>query len=179
MCAVHKHSQRTWPLYAGVFSYGQTVESDRSLEARCGRLLAELQWSGIFNLQFLETAGDQPADLNPRAYHSLALAVAAGANLPAVWCNLLLGLPARTRRARVGVRFRSEVEDLRALWATARRGERAKRSAGCALGAVRRTRWPSRLTLDRCSRSCAEFWLTARSALETEEVTHDRLRSLG
>lgn len=124
VCAVHKRSQRTWPLEAGVFTYGQTVEPDRSLEDRCGRLLAELRWSGIFNLQFLETAGGQRLliDLNPRAYHSLALAIAAGANLPAVWCDLLLSRPARARPARVGVWFRSESEDVRALWATARRG---------------------------------------------------------
>lgn len=134
VCAVHKRSQRTWPLDAGVFAYGQTVKADRSLEDRCGRLLAELQWSGIFNLQFLETAGGQRllVDLNPRAYHSLALAIAAGANLPAVWCDLVLGRPACPRRARVGVWFRSETEDLRALWATARRG-----AAGEALRGLR------------------------------------------
>ena len=128
VCAVHKRSDRTYPPDAGVFAYGRTVEPDPALERGCARLLAELEWSGLFNLQFLETASGEHLliDLNPRAYHSLALAIGAGANLPAVWCDLLLGRPVRPVRPRIGVRFRAEEEDLRTLRASARRGERAQ-----------------------------------------------------
>lgn len=62
-------------------------------------------------------------DLNPRAYHSMALAIGAGANLPGVWCDLLFGRPARSSRARTGVRFRAEDDDLRAIRALAAAGD--------------------------------------------------------
>ena len=128
VCAVHKRSDRTYPPDAGIFAYGRTVEPDPALERGCARLLAELGWSGLFNLQFLETAPGEHLliDLNPRAYHSLALAIGAGANLPAVWCDLLLGRPPRAVHPRPGVRFRAEEEDLRTLKARAREGARAE-----------------------------------------------------
>lgn len=139
VCSVHKRSERTWPLDAGLFSYGRTVAVDPALEDSCARLLGELGWSGLFNLQFLETADGERLliDLNPRAYHSMALAIAAGANLPAVWCDLLLGRPPRPCRARAGVRFRSEEDDLRAMRAMARDGR--GREALAALLPRRRT----------------------------------------
>jgi predicted ATP-grasp superfamily ATP-dependent carboligase len=128
VCAVHKRSDRTYPPDAGVFAYGRTVEPDPALEQGCAQLLAELGWSGLFNLQFLEPSPGEHLliDLNPRAYHSLSLAIGAGANLPAVWCDLLLGRPPRPVRTRPGVRFRAEEEDLRTLRALARTGAHAE-----------------------------------------------------
>ena len=128
VCSVHKRSDRTYPPDAGVFAYGRTVEPDPALERGCARLLGEIGWSGLFNLQFLEDASGEPLliDLNPRAYHSLALAIGAGANLPAVWCDLVLGRPPRAVRPRAGVRFRAEEEDLRALRILARNGARTQ-----------------------------------------------------
>lgn len=122
VCCVHKRSDRTWPAEAGIFAYGRTVAVDAALEAGSARLLNELGWSGLFNLQFLETETGEHLliDLNPRAYHSLALAIGAGANLPGVWCDLLLGHPPRRAQSRTGVRFRSEGDDLQALRAAAR-----------------------------------------------------------
>lgn len=122
VCCVHKRSDRTWPADAGSFAYGRTVAAHAALEVGSARLLGELGWSGLFNLQFLETESGEHLliDLNPRAYHSLALAIGAGANLPGVWCDLLLGRPPRAVRPRAGVRFRAEEDDLQALRAAAR-----------------------------------------------------------
>ncbi len=133
VCSVHKRSDRTWPLKAGVFSYGTTVAPDLEFEEACQRLLQDLAWSGLFNLQFLETASGERLliDVNPRAYHSMALAIGAGANLPAVWCDLLTGRPPRHARARAGVRFRSEAEELRALSTMAREGHAVDALLGC------------------------------------------------
>lgn len=121
VCWVHKRSERVWPPEGGLFAYGATVAPDVELEAGCARLLADLRWTGIFNLQFLETEDGEHLliDVNPRAYHSMALAIAAGSNLPGVWCDVLTGRPPRPTRARVGIRFRSEEDDLRALRAMA------------------------------------------------------------
>lgn len=124
VCSVHKLSDRTWPLEAGVFSYGRTVGPDLGLEEACARLMQEIGWSGLFNLQFLETKNEERflIDINPRAYHSMALAIGAGANLPAVWCDLLMGRSPRRAQARPGVRFRAEEEEFRALRAMAQNG---------------------------------------------------------
>ncbi|WP_068113377.1 ATP-grasp domain-containing protein [Nocardioides dokdonensis] len=92
-----------------------TVPVDVDLLAGVERLLDELGWWGLANLQFLTVPGDRPRliDLNGRFYGSLALAVASGVPLPDLWGRTALGevvepVPA----ARVGVRFQSFFEDL-------------------------------------------------------------------
>ena len=50
-------------------------------------------------------------DLNPRFYGSVALAIAAGANVPAIWCEWLLGRDPSPTTARAGVRYRWEDAD--------------------------------------------------------------------
>lgn len=124
VAAVHKLAARTWPMDCGVVCYARTVPVEPEVD-RCARtLLADIGWSGVFNLQMIESGGRHHViDLNPRIYHSLALAVAAGANLPAIWVSLLLGQPPPETSYRTGVRFRSE-EDARALWSTFRAGDR-------------------------------------------------------
>ena len=128
IATVHQRSERTWPQGAGVFTYGSTVAADPGLEAGCGRLMADLGWSGLFNLQFLEPPEGPPVliDVNPRAYYSMALAQGAGVNLPGIWLDLLLGRRPDLGPARVGVRFRADLDDLRALKtlvAAGRRGD--------------------------------------------------------
>jgi predicted ATP-grasp superfamily ATP-dependent carboligase len=54
-------------------------------------------------------------DLNPRIYGSLALAIAAGMNLPGIWTDLLLDRRPCVDGYRVGVRFRQEEKDARML----------------------------------------------------------------
>ncbi len=54
-------------------------------------------------------------DLNPRVYGSLALAIAAGANLPAIWVGLLQGERRPPVVARAGLHYRWEEGEVRAL----------------------------------------------------------------
>lgn len=119
ICAIHQSSSRIWPVDCGTISYAETVSPDRRLERGTARLLLNLGWRGLFQLQFIESAGHMYLiDLNPRIYTSLALAVAAGVNLPAIWVDLLLGhKPSTIDGYRVGVRYRHEEHDPRSLLA--------------------------------------------------------------
>lgn len=112
--SVHKRATRTWPLGCGPVCRAVTVPVDRELDAGVRRLLRRIGWSGFFNVQTIESAGARYLiDFNPRLYHSLALAVAAGANLPAFYTSLLLGRSPSVDGYRSGVRFRS-LDDVRA-----------------------------------------------------------------
>jgi predicted ATP-grasp superfamily ATP-dependent carboligase len=117
LVTVHQAAERLWPLDCGVLAAARTVHPDARLEECSQRLLREVGWSGLFNLQFVVHDGEPLLiDLNPRAYYSLALAIAAGANLPAVWAARLLGEEGPPPvAASVGVRFRGELEDARSL----------------------------------------------------------------
>ena len=97
---------------------------DPWLDAAFRRLIADLGWSGLFNLQFIVHGGAPLRfDLNPRAYHTLALAVAAGVN-PALWVERLLDARITAlREARPGVRFRAEIDDGLAVLRLAKRGD--------------------------------------------------------
>ncbi|MGI5131659.1 ATP-grasp domain-containing protein [Pseudonocardia sp. CA-107938] len=118
VAAVHKLADRTWPLDCGVVCSARTVPVEPEVDRAARALMADLGWSGLFNLQMISAGGAHHViDLNPRIYHSLALAVAAGANLPAIWTSLLLGHRPTFAGYRTGVRFRSE-EDAMALWGT-------------------------------------------------------------
>jgi predicted ATP-grasp superfamily ATP-dependent carboligase len=67
----------------------------------------------MWEAQFV--ADDQHAyliDLNPRPYGSLALAIAAGLNLPAIWADVVLGREPRVTGYRVGTRYRAEMREL-------------------------------------------------------------------
>jgi predicted ATP-grasp superfamily ATP-dependent carboligase len=114
--AVHQVARRTWPPDTGVSAYAETVAPDRVLEEQVASLVRLLGWSGIFQAQFMRALdGAYFIDFNPRIYGSLALAVAAGANLPAIWVSLLTRSHVETGPYRVGVRYRSEELDTRAL----------------------------------------------------------------
>jgi hypothetical protein len=110
VAAVHQRYLRTWPLDCGTASAAVTVEPDPAVEERILALLDG--YDGIFQAQF---TGEFLLDLNPRVYGSLPLAVAAGANLPAVLCELLRGEEVASVRARAGVGYRWIEGDLRAL----------------------------------------------------------------
>ena len=117
ICALHQESIRIWPLQHGVSSYAQTIPPNAELEQGVGRLLQAIGWSGIFQAQFIRSLGGEHylIDLNPRIYGSLALAVAAGLNLPGIWADLLLGRRPKVGGYRVGTRYRHEEMDVRAL----------------------------------------------------------------
>jgi predicted ATP-grasp superfamily ATP-dependent carboligase len=127
---VHEEALRTWPADCGPVSYAQTIEPEPELADQARALIAALDWSGIFNLQFIESdAGLFLVDVNPRLDASIGLAVAAGANLPAIWVDLLLGRRPEVSPYRVGVRFRSE-GDVRSLTHLFRSGARRAALAG-------------------------------------------------
>jgi predicted ATP-grasp superfamily ATP-dependent carboligase len=111
-----QHASRIWPPGAGASSRAQTVAADEHLTRRAGALLAELNWVGLAELQFLADAAGvhRLIDLNGRFYGSLSLAIAAGANLPAIWADLAVGrVPPAPVRARAGVRYQWGTGDVR------------------------------------------------------------------
>lgn len=116
-------AERIWPPMAGASSRATTIEVDPELAEGCRRLLDGLEWLGLAELQFVVPADGSPRliDLNGRFYGSLALAVAAGADLPAAWAAAATGAPFPFARAEAGVRYQWFEGDLkRAL--TERRG---------------------------------------------------------
>jgi len=128
ICALHQASIRIWPLRTGVSSYAQTIPQNPALEQGIGRLLQKIGWSGLFQAQFIRDSHGQHylIDINPRVYGSLALAVAAGLNLPGIWTDLLLGRRPEIHGYRVGTRFRHEEKDVRALAQMLVEGERRR-----------------------------------------------------
>jgi predicted ATP-grasp superfamily ATP-dependent carboligase len=107
LAAVQQESLRTWPLDAGVTARGITVPLSSALSSRIEAMLARLEWSGLAQLQFLMPPDGVPRliDFNGRFYGSIGLAIAAGANLPAVWAAAATGRPVPRAVARPGVRF--------------------------------------------------------------------------
>jgi predicted ATP-grasp superfamily ATP-dependent carboligase len=127
LCVEHQTARRIWPPECGVSSYAETVPPDPELEEKIVALLGAIGWSGLFELQFIRRAeGDYVIDLNTRFYGSLALAVRSGLNLPAIWVDLLLGRTPRIGTYRVGVRYRSEQRDVRAILHAFRSGRRGE-----------------------------------------------------
>jgi predicted ATP-grasp superfamily ATP-dependent carboligase len=121
---VHEQALRTWPADCGPVSYAQTIRPEAQLGEQARALIAALDWSGVFNLQFIEAeTGLYLVDVKPRLYTTIGLAVAAGANLPAIWVELLLGRRPQVAPYRVGVRLRSE-GDVRSLTHLFRSGAR-------------------------------------------------------
>jgi predicted ATP-grasp superfamily ATP-dependent carboligase len=133
-------ASRIWPPGAGASCRATTVAVDEELAARAADLFVHLGWFGLAELQFVRGRDGVPRviDLNGRFYGSLSLAVAAGANLPAVWAALATGRPAPPARAQPGVRYQWLEADLRRA-GRERRGGRARDVAGTAwfaMGAV-------------------------------------------
>jgi len=102
-----------------------TIEPDPSLVDGVQDLVRELGWFGLANLQLFEPEGGAPhlIDWNGRLYGSLALAIGAGVELPAIWAGIAMGDqgeedqvggdPAGPRvTARSGVRFQELEQDL-------------------------------------------------------------------
>ena len=99
---------RTWPADAGISSLAVSVEPDDALIEACRSLLAAAGYWGLAQLQFIDAPGGRRLiDVNTRFYGSLALALAAGVNLPAAWHAVTLEQPAGTPEPyRVGVSYR-------------------------------------------------------------------------
>jgi predicted ATP-grasp superfamily ATP-dependent carboligase len=116
VAAVQQRALSVWPSRSGGSVRAETVEVDRELAERVGALLADLSWFGIAQTQFQSPPNGEAVliDLNGRFYGSLALALAAGPNLPAIWAALATGrrLPP-LEPARIGVRYHWLEMDLR------------------------------------------------------------------
>jgi predicted ATP-grasp superfamily ATP-dependent carboligase len=122
VCAVHQVARRIYPRL-GASAYAETVARDTALEKRLAQLVGELGWSGIFEAQLIRNGrGSYLIDFNPRPYGSLALAIRAGANLPGIWVDLLLGRRPESVSYRTGVHFRSEPREARVVLDALRRG---------------------------------------------------------
>jgi predicted ATP-grasp superfamily ATP-dependent carboligase len=112
-------SRRTYPPEAGTFSLVETIAPPNGVVDRVEALLGKMGWQGLFQADILETADGRLGlvDFNPRPWRSLALDVHAGVNLPALWCDWLLGKDPAPARGRPGHRFRWEAGEARhALW---------------------------------------------------------------
>ena len=110
---------RTWQPSAGNASFSETIDGSPELRSRVSALLTDLGWEGLFELELIERedGGWHAIDMNPRPYGSMALAIGAGCNLPALWCRHVLGEPVTCTRATPGVRYRWTDADLRhGLW---------------------------------------------------------------
>ena len=116
---------RTWPAEAGSACFSQTIAAPPELRRRVLRLLGDLGWQGLFELELLERSPGvwHAIDMNPRPYGSLAVAIAAGANLPAVWCEHLMGRVPGFVVAAPGVYYRWTEADLRNGFWRLRHGE--------------------------------------------------------
>jgi predicted ATP-grasp superfamily ATP-dependent carboligase len=115
--------ERTWPVEAGPSSFSETIAPPEGLHERIEALLGPLGWRGIFQVQLLDL-GDRLAtlDFNGRIFGSLELAVAAGADLPVIWADVLLGRAVEPVVARAGVRYRWEEGDVQHLLWQLKRG---------------------------------------------------------
>lgn len=114
---VQQVAERTYPLDAGSSARAVTVAIDERLSERVSALLKALNWHGLVELQFLAEEDRTPTllDFNGRFYGSLALALAAGVNLPDLWARSALGLPlGPCVDARPGVRYQWLEGDLKA-----------------------------------------------------------------
>lgn len=88
-----QRAEGLWPPGAGVSTRARRMPVDPRLSERLLRLLADIGWWGLVEAQFLVDRDGSPylLDLNARIYGSLALACAAGSNLPAAWGAVALG----------------------------------------------------------------------------------------
>jgi predicted ATP-grasp superfamily ATP-dependent carboligase len=131
--ALQQEAERIFPQEAGASARARTVPLDPDLAEGAARLLRELRWCGLAELQFLAADGARPSliDFNGRFYGSLALAVGAGANLPAVWAAVATGRPLGAVPAVVpGTRYQWLEGDLRVATG-ARGGALVREVLGC------------------------------------------------
>jgi predicted ATP-grasp superfamily ATP-dependent carboligase len=122
---IQQLADRRWPPLTGVSARAVTTRVDDSLARHVKLLLDDLGWFGLAELQFLRPDGEEPqlVDLNGRFYGSMALALASGINLPAIWANLATGRPFSVPgTARSGTRYQWLEGDLRRSWIERRGG---------------------------------------------------------
>jgi predicted ATP-grasp superfamily ATP-dependent carboligase len=126
VAAVQQEAHRLFPPGAGMSARAVTVPVDPVLLERVGRLTGELPWFGLAQLQFVVPPGGEPMliDFNGRFYGSMALAVAAGVNLAALWAGLAAGdpVPQAVALGRPGIHYQWLEGDVRRAVAERRGG---------------------------------------------------------
>jgi predicted ATP-grasp superfamily ATP-dependent carboligase len=132
---------RVWPPARGSAAYSETFAPPAALRDGIGRLVAALGWSGVFEIELLERPDGRAAaiDFNTRLYGTLALAVRAGCNLPAIWCHYLVHQELIDAEPTAGLRYRWEDGELLSLLRALIRGER--RTAGTIVRGRRDVVW--------------------------------------
>ena len=108
---------RLWPQPCGTVAAAETLPPDDDLEARVANLLRD--YDGPFHLDFV---GRYLLDVNPRIHATLPFAIRGGANIVAMYCDLLQGRSVPSVRVAAGLRFRWMEGDLRSVLWNARRG---------------------------------------------------------
>lgn len=120
VATMHTRYVRMWPQPCGTVAAAETLPPDEDLEVRVAHLLRD--YDGPFHLDFV---GPYLLDMNPRIHATLPLAVRGGANLVAMYCDLLQGKSVPSVRVAPGLRFRWIEGDLRSVLWNARRGTSA------------------------------------------------------
>jgi hypothetical protein len=108
---------RTFPREAGMPSLLVVAGDAEPASAAAGRLLASVGYRGPANLQMLERDGEMLVhDANLRIPATVAMAMAAGVDVPALAVEAALGgrVPSRPRPGAAGLRYLSLVDELRA-----------------------------------------------------------------
>ena len=116
---------RTYPSPVGSAALATTIAPPRLLTQQVEELLGLIGWCGIFELELLELGENRfgVIDFNPRSFGWMGLAVGVEANLPALWCDHLLGRHSVSPDgAWVGVNYRWEDADILKALAHLRRG---------------------------------------------------------
>ena len=116
---------RTYPLENGAAAMAATIAPPRLLTQQVEDLLELIGWCGIFELELLELGENRfgAIDFNPRPFGWMALAVEAGANLPALWGDhILRWRSVSPDGARIGVQYRRGDADIRNALAQLSRG---------------------------------------------------------
>jgi predicted ATP-grasp superfamily ATP-dependent carboligase len=117
LAEIHQEALHTWPPGAGDTVLGRVVAPDPELSRGIAALVAELGWFGLAQIELFRAADGTVAitDFNGRFYGSMALALAAGVNVPALWAREALDLdPGPVLIAREGARFQWLNRDLAA-----------------------------------------------------------------
>jgi len=116
---------RTHPLENGDAAMAIIIPPPPLLTQQIEELLGLIDWRGIFELELLELGENRfgAIDFNPRPFGWMSLAIGAGANLPALWCDhVLQQRSAPSHGARVGICYRRGDAEIRCALTLLRRG---------------------------------------------------------
>ena len=123
---LQQRSPRIFPPDVGSSSRAVSMPIDAALAGGVDRLMADIGWFGMVQLQFLDPGdGTDPRliDFNGRFYGSMPLAGAAGCNLVGAWAALATGRAITSSvEAKAGARFQSLDSDVRRAFEERRGG---------------------------------------------------------